>query len=29
VEKLTMDVSLYGYVLQQPNDAKGAPLTGC
>jgi len=24
-----MDVSLYGYVLRQPNDAKGAPLTGC
>jgi hypothetical protein len=26
MEKLTMDVSLYGYVLRQPNDAKGAPL---
>jgi RNA polymerase sigma-32 factor len=27
-EKLTMDVSLW-YVLRQPNDARGAPLTGC
>jgi hypothetical protein len=24
-----VDTFPYGYVLRQPNDARGAPLTGC